>query len=85
MNMKCPQCKQVIDNVMAVEKESKPKENDLMICTMCYGINTFDKDLNIVKASDEYVESIPEPMRFEIDTFVEDLKRRRAEDNAKLN
>lgn len=85
MNMKCPQCKQVIDNVMAVEKDSKPKENDLMICTMCYGINTFDKDLNIVKASDEYVESIPEPMRFEIDTFIEDLKKRRAEDNAKLN
>jgi len=70
---------------MAVEQGSKPKENDLIICTMCYGINTFDKDLNLVKASDDYVESIPEPMRFEIDEFVKDLKLRRAEDNAKLN
>jgi hypothetical protein len=83
--MECPQCKQVIDNVMAVEQGSKPKENDLIICTMCYGINTFDKDLNLVKASNDYVESIPESMRFEIDEFVKDLKLRRAEDNAKLN
>jgi len=83
--MECPQCKQVIDNVMAVEEGSKPKENDLIICTMCYEINAFDKDLNLVKASDDYVESIPEPMRFEIDAFIKDLKLRRAEDNAKLN
>lgn len=85
MNMECPQCKQVIDNVMAVEQGSKPKENDLMICTMCYEINTFDKDLNLVKASDEYVDAIPEPMRFEIDAFVSDLKNRRDRDNAALN
>lgn len=85
MNMKCPECKQVIDNVMAVDEDSKPKENDLMICTMCYSINAFDKDLKLVKASNDYVESIPEVMRFEIEKFLDDLKLRRAKDNAKLN
>lgn len=83
--MKCPQCKNVIDNIMAVDETSKPNENDLMICTMCYGINTFDKDLEIVKASDEYVNSIPETMRFEIDGFINDLKKRRDDENSRIN
>lgn len=61
------------------DKETEMRPGDLVICDKCLELNTLDEDANFIKPSQEYLDSIPFGLKFEIDKLVQVMRTKRAE------
>jgi len=60
-------------------QEVEMRPGDIILCDKCLEINTLDENMNFIKPTEEYMNSIPEEMRFEIEKLVKVLKEKRQE------
>lgn len=52
----CPTCQSVLDGFASVNHEHSPKTGDITICIHCAEVLTFDRVLELKKATQEEIE-----------------------------
>jgi len=54
----CPNCLTFLNAASPLERDVAPKENDLSVCFRCGQLLKFNKDLKLVKLTDEELKHI---------------------------
>lgn len=83
INNKCGHCGFEMQSALPFDgnNEIEIKPGDLLICDKCLGLNTVDENANFIKASQEYLDSIPAAFKHELDKLIDVMKSKRAQAN----
>jgi len=81
MSNKCASCEMELPKALPVgHEEEVPVEGDILLCSFCYELNVYNKDLQLVKPSEEFINSMPDWFKAQIDEFKEKMKKKNGPD-----